>query len=100
MRMVNPRNNKTNREQLSNNTGEGTVVVTSTESITFIASTTTILSTAQEGVIFSSSITQSHHVIPRPTMASDFMPYATSFTMHMPSHEQLYGMPTSMMEGL
>lgn len=34
------------------------------------------------------------------TMESDFRPFDTSFTMPMPGHEQLYGMPTSMPVGL
>ena len=66
----------------------------STEAIASIARITVILSTAQEGVILSPSITQSHPMTPRPSMVTDFGPYATSFTMHMPSHDQPYSMPT------
>lgn len=33
-------------------------------------------------------------------MATDFRPFATSFTMLMMGREQPYGMPTSMMENL
>lgn len=36
----------------------------------------------------------------RPTMTSDFRPYAPSFTMPIFSHEHPYGMPPSMMAGL
>lgn len=96
--MVTPRNNN-NGEQPSNNTGACTITASSTKPITSIASTMVIPSTvvmsstmdipsiAQEGVIFSPSITQSHLVTPRPTMATDFRPFATSFTMFMLGRE-------------
>lgn len=91
-RKLSPRNNN-NGKQSSNNIGVGMIVTSSTEPIASIASmptipstkvmpsTTTIPSIAQEGVVFLPSITQSHPMTPRPTMATDFKPFATSFTM-------------------
>lgn len=76
------------------------VATSSTKAVTSIASTTTIPSTAQEGVIFSPSITQGHPMTHGLTMESDFRPHATSFTMHMPGREQPYRMPTLMMTSL
>lgn len=105
-KMVTPRNN--NGEQPSNSVGVGTITASSTGPISSIARTTTIPSTtimlstmivpskAQEGILFSPSITQSHLVTPTPTM-TDFRPFSTSFIMLMLGREQPYGMPTSMM---
>lgn len=62
--MFNPRNNN-NGEQPANNTGEGTIMTSSTEPVPFIASTTAIPSTTfmpsnpQEGMIFPFDNTES-----------------------------------------
>lgn len=97
--MMNSRNNK-NGEQTSNTTGEGIVDASLTEAIASTTNTKTIPSTAQSGVIFSPSIAQSHYVTPRPTVASDFRPYMSSFIMPMTGREQPYGLPRSVMASL
>lgn len=101
--MTIPRNN--NREQPSNSIGISMVATMSTEpillssSIIAIQSMTVALSTLPEGT-FLSPIAHSHPVTPRPIMATEVRPFATSFKMPMLGHEQPYGMPRSMMANL
>lgn len=98
--MANPIDNNNNGEHPSNKIEEGKVAANSTEANPFISSMKTMSSTAQEGVVFYPSITQSFHVTPMPIMESNFRPFATNFIMLVPGREQPFGMPTSLMVGL
>ena len=63
--MVKPRNNILNREQPSNTTAEGTVVVNSTDAAASTTTTIIMSYNGHNGPLISPSVSQGHPVTPR-----------------------------------
>lgn len=96
--MANPLNN--NGEQPPRTTGETMVVTFVYEATPSTSSMKDIPSSIHNRLILSPMSMQGQPVTPPSVGTGSFRPYVTGFTMPLNGREQLYGMPTSMIENL
>lgn len=81
-------------------TNVGLMHATTTNPNAFMACSTAMLSSVQETVVVPPSTTSNLPMTPRPTVASEYMPYMPSFPIPpFVGHDFPYGMPASTMAG-